>query len=154
MRSVGDVEPGYAQGMDWTQLWGQAAAAWQDQLARVRDPEAPTPAGTWVVRDLVAHIESEGRSLAPGGNGAVDLPTETLDLSVHAWDLSRATNSLLTLSDELCLALLEAFGPYVHLMAQDDAFAPPIPVSDTAAAQDQLIALTGRDPSWRAGEDI
>ncbi|WP_256837574.1 hypothetical protein [Ornithinimicrobium faecis] len=139
--------------MDWTRLWGQAAAAWQDQLAHVRDPKAPTPAGTWVVHELVSHIESEGRSLAPGGNGAVDLPMETLDLAVHAWDLSRATTSPLTLSDELCLALLEAFEPYVHLMAQDDAFAPPIPVSDTAAAQDRLIALTGRDPSWQADSD-
>lgn len=139
--------------MDWTRLWGEAAAAWQDQVARVRDPQAPTPAGTWVVRDLVGHIESEGRSQAPGGDGVVDLSMETLDLAVHAWDLSRATNSPLALSDDLCLALLEAFGPYVHLMAQDGAFAPPVPLGDNATVQDRLIALTGRDPSWQVHVD-
>lgn len=138
--------------VDWRQLWGEAAAAWRDQVAQARDPEAATPAGSWVVRDLVAHIESEGRSMAPAGSVA-DLPTETLDLAVHAWDLSRATGARLTLSDALCLALLEAFGPYTHLMEQDDAFAPPIPLGDNATVQDRLIALTGRDPLWRAGDE-
>lgn len=86
--------------------------------------------------------------MAPTGSVA-DLPMQTLDLAVHAWDLSRVTGSPLTLSEDLCEALLEAFGPFTHLMAQDGAFAPPIPPGDSATAQERLIALTGRDPSWR-----
>ncbi|WP_114907854.1 hypothetical protein [Ornithinimicrobium murale] len=136
--------------MDWRQLWGEAAAAWRDQVAQVSDPEAATPAGSWTVRELLGHIEAEGRSLAPAG-GVANLPMETLDLAVHAWDLSRANGSALTLSEELCHALLEAFGPFTHLMARDGSFAPPIPLGENATAQDRLIALTGRDPAWGTG---
>lgn len=132
----------------WQGLHSRAAAAYARAAQAAGDPGAPTPSGSWTVADVLAHVREESAS-APA---PPELPTRTLDLAVHAWDLSRARGADPGLDDELCEALLQAFSPYTHLMAEEDAFAPPIPVGPGASPQERLVALCGRDPAWQARE--
>lgn len=94
--------------------------------------------------------------------GGVDLPAEVIalvglnEVTVHAWDLARATGQPAPDPDPL---LLEALMPMLQQFASDgppsdDApFGPPVPVADDASALDRVLGLTGRDPSWQPGRE-
>jgi uncharacterized protein (TIGR03086 family) len=89
-----------------------------------------------------------------GTSGAMNLPARTLgrmgllDLTVHAWDLARATGQDFTPApatmDPLA-ALVAEMGPTAR---QLKAFGDPVPVPDDASPFDALLAATGRDPHW------
>ncbi len=136
----------------WRDLHARAAAAYREAVASLADHEAATPAGAWRAGDVVAHVEEEHRG--DDGSTVTDLGTlqmHTLDLAVHAWDLARSQGQDARLDDDLCLELQAAFAPYVHLMAADGAFAPPVDVPHGASHVQRLVALCGRDPSWSDG---
>ncbi|MEV6163876.1 TIGR03086 family metal-binding protein [Streptomyces sp. NPDC052052] len=96
---------------------------------------------------------------APGADegtaGAMGLPARTVgnmvlgDLTVHAWDLARATGQEFV-PDE---AVLAEIGPGLAAMApmarEAKVFGEPCPVPDGAGPFEQMLALTGRDPGWR-----
>ncbi|WP_190137316.1 TIGR03086 family metal-binding protein [Streptomyces longispororuber] len=106
-----------------------------------------------------------------GTTGALDLPAATvgamalLDLTVHAWDLARATGQ------EFGAAYEQGSGPgdgaagadgprvleALHVAVAEMAptarslgmFGDPVPVRDGASALERLLAATGRDPGAR-----
>ncbi|WP_406501391.1 TIGR03086 family metal-binding protein [Streptomyces sp. NBC_01590] len=90
-----------------------------------------------------------------GTTGAMGLPARTVgnmvlgDLTVHAWDLARATGQEFT-PDE---SVLGEIGPALAAMApmarEAKVFGEPHPVPDGASPFDEVLALTGRDPGWR-----
>lgn len=95
---------------------------------------------------------------APGADdgvaGSMNLPARTvgamalLDLTVHPWDLARATGLPFTPHDEGLRALEElvaAMGPTARKMG---VFGEPAPVPAGASAFEALLAGTGRDPRW------
>ncbi|MEU5546651.1 TIGR03086 family metal-binding protein [Streptomyces sioyaensis] len=98
---------------------------------------------------------------APGAEdgltGGMNLPARTvgamvlLDLTVHAWDVARATGQPYV-PGEGCVAELRALvaqmGPTARTM---NVFAEPLPVPPGAGDLDVLLAETGRDPQWTAG---
>ncbi|WP_329149783.1 TIGR03086 family metal-binding protein [Streptomyces sp. NBC_01456] len=98
---------------------------------------------------------------APGAEdgltGAMNLPARTvgamvlLDLTVHAWDVARATGQLYAPAagcvSEL-RALVDRMGPTARTM---NVFAAPLPVPPGAGDLEVLLAETGRDPLWTAG---
>lgn len=133
----------------WRELHGRAAAAFRAGAEEVVDPDVATPAGHWSAADVIAHVRAEH---GPDNAASIDqveaLQMLTLDLAVHSWDLGRSQGSTAELDDELCLALHAAFEPYTDLMAQEDAFAPPLPTPPDASPTTRLVALTGRDPDW------
>ncbi|MEU5152949.1 TIGR03086 family metal-binding protein [Glycomyces sp. NPDC021274] len=94
----------------------------------------------------------EGEALA----GGVTLPASIMGLvalnevAVHGWDLARATGQPYEL-DPAVIATLTAFtGQDAHdQTAREGIYAPVVEVPATATPQDQLIALTGRNPAWR-----
>jgi hypothetical protein len=47
---------------------------------------------------------------------------------------------------QACLTHLEQFDP----AGTDGMFGPAVPVPDSAPDLDRVIALSGRDPAWRA----
>jgi uncharacterized protein (TIGR03086 family) len=68
-----------------------------------------------------------------------------LDLVVHAWDMARGAG-LDDRLDEACAGhLLRWARPRVADWASYGVFEPPVPI-DSDDPQDQLVALTGRDP--------
>ncbi len=74
------------------------------------------------------------------------LREQVCDVTVHAWDLARATGLDETLDPVLVENVLDVFDEQRDLLAASGLFAPPVPVSEDARPQDRLIALTGRDP--------
>lgn len=71
-----------------------------------------------------------------------------LDLTVHGWDLARATGQSFTPDDAVVAelaALAERLGPQARQMG---VFAEPVPVSPNAGEFARLLGLTGRDPGW------
>ncbi|MDX2703227.1 TIGR03086 family metal-binding protein [Streptomyces sp. PA03-6a] len=95
---------------------------------------------------------------APGADegvaGSMNLPARTvgamalLDLTVHPWDLARATGLPFTPHEEGLRALEElvaAMGPTARQMG---VFGEPAPVPAGACAFEALLAGTGRDPHW------
>jgi uncharacterized protein (TIGR03086 family) len=92
--------------------------------------------------------------------GGVTLPSAVMalvalnEVAVHGWDLARATGQDYEL-DPGTVATLTAF---VGQDADDQAaregiYGPVVQVGDDATPQDRLIAITGRDPNWRASFD-
>jgi uncharacterized protein (TIGR03086 family) len=89
-----------------------------------------------------------------GVTGTMHLPARTvgsmvlLDLTVHIWDLARATGQDFTpdeASGPALEALVEKMGPTGR---QRKVFAEPVPVPDGVSAFETLLAATGRDPRW------
>lgn len=96
-----------------------------------------------------------------GTTGAMNMPARTvgsmvlLDLTVHAWDLARATGQAYgtdeaaatgvpDVVDTLRAAVAE-LAPTARAMG---VLGEPVPVSEDASDFDRLLAATGRDPHW------
>ena len=87
--------------------------------------------------------------------GGIDLPGEVAgsvalaEVVIHGWDVARATG-LPYDSDpattQACLAHLAQF----DTSGTDGMFGPAVPIADDAPGLDRVIALSGRDPAWRA----
>lgn len=92
-----------------------------------------------------------------GTTGAMDMPARTvgcmalLDLTVHAWDLARATGQHFEPAPErsgVVAALRESvagLGPTARKMG---VFGEPHAVPEGASDLERLLAETGRDPHW------
>jgi uncharacterized protein (TIGR03086 family) len=106
-------------------------------------------------RETRALVRAWSRPEAEEGTaGAMGLPARTLgamvllDLTVHPWDLARATGgdfepceSALTELE----ALAEQMGPTARSVG---AFAEPVPVAPDAGRFARLLGALGRDPQW------
>ncbi|OAH09308.1 TIGR03086 family metal-binding protein [Streptomyces jeddahensis] len=92
-----------------------------------------------------------------GTTGAMSLPARTvgcmvlLDLTVHVWDLARATGQEYR-PDPAATGVLQTLGDAVAEMAPTarkmGLFADPVPVPDGASDFERLLGETGRDPGW------
>lgn len=72
-----------------------------------------------------------------------------LDLTVHAWDLARATGQEYRADDELEPVLEQLAGTVAELAPtarSTGVFAEPVPVAEGASAFERLLGQTGRDP--------
>lgn len=93
-----------------------------------------------------------------GTTGAMGLPAATVgrmvlgDLTVHAWDLARATGQEYTPDPVVVADLLGTFAALAPTARRMGAFGEEFPLPDGGAGApefDRLLALTGRDPGWR-----
>ncbi|NEC02205.1 TIGR03086 family metal-binding protein [Streptomyces anulatus] len=90
-----------------------------------------------------------------GTTGRMGLPARTVglmvlgDLTVHAWDLARATGADFVPEE----SVVDELGPGLAAMAPQaremKVFGEPFPVGEGASAFERLLAVTGRDPGWR-----
>ncbi|WP_030577008.1 TIGR03086 family metal-binding protein [Streptomyces anulatus] len=90
-----------------------------------------------------------------GTTGQMGLPARTVglmvlgDLTVHAWDLARATGADFVPER----SVLDEVGPGLAEMAPQaremKMFGEPFPVGEGVSAFERLLAVTGRDPGWR-----
>ena len=116
---------------DWRTAYPQRLAA----LATAwRDPDA-----------------SQGMTRA----GGVDLPGEIAgsvalaEVVIHGWDIARAIGQPYECDPatvQACLAHLAQF----DTSGTEGMFGPAVPIADDAPDLDRVIALSGRDPAWRA----
>jgi len=66
------------------------------------------------------------------------------ELTMHSWDLARATGQDFAADPRILEALIE------FLSHSPGAFGPTVEIEDEASLLDQVLALSGRDPSWRS----
>lgn len=139
----------------------QALAAKQNSDFGTAAPDVVAESPDWRERfadeaeKLVAAWAAPGAD--EGTTGAMDMPARTvgcmalLDLTVHAWDLARATGQTYEAAPEssgVVATLREAvvgLGPTARKMGM---FGEPLPVPADAPELEHLLAETGRDPHW------
>jgi uncharacterized protein (TIGR03086 family) len=73
------------------------------------------------------------------------LAEQTSDITIHTWDLARATGADEHLPGELVDAVWAHFEPQIESLAASGLYAAPVSVPDDAPLQDRLLAVTGRD---------
>ncbi|MFI6585091.1 TIGR03086 family metal-binding protein [Embleya sp. NPDC050493] len=71
-----------------------------------------------------------------------------LDLTVHAWDLARATGRDYPAPPQVIPALNELVDTMAATARKMNVFAAPVPAAEDASPFDTLLARTGRDPGW------
>ena len=90
-----------------------------------------------------------------GTSQGMGLPQSTVggmvlgDLTVHAWDLARATGQDFRPYEPSLPVLLEGWRELAPMGRKMGAFGEPFPVPGDASPFDELLALSGRDPNWR-----
>ena len=72
------------------------------------------------------------------------------DVVVHTWDLARAVGVDVTLDEELCQRGRIRASAHQKELEASGMFGPAVVVAGQASAQDRMLALYGRDPSWSA----
>ncbi|WP_328537352.1 TIGR03086 family metal-binding protein [Streptomyces sp. NBC_00344] len=95
---------------------------------------------------------------APGADegtaGSMGLPARTVahmvlgDLTVHAWDLARATGQEYTPPPAVLDEVSPALGQMAPMARSAGVFGEPVTVADGATELEKLLAATGRDPHW------
>lgn len=76
------------------------------------------------------------------------LKEQVSDITIHTWDLARATGTDDALDAELVENVWREFLPQKQTLEASGLFASPVPVPDDAPLQTRLLALTGRDERW------
>ncbi|MEV5357271.1 TIGR03086 family metal-binding protein [Streptomyces sp. NPDC086081] len=90
-----------------------------------------------------------------GTTGAMGMPARLvgsmalLDLTVHVWDLARATGQDDPGADAAVVAeLAGAVAELAPTARRMGVFGEPVPEAEGASAFERLLARTGRNPSW------
>lgn len=90
-----------------------------------------------------------------GTTGAMGMPARLvgsmalLDLTVHVWDLARATGQEYVGADEAVVEELSgAVAELAPTARRMGVFGEPVPEPEGASAFERLLARTGRDPYW------
>lgn len=145
--------------MDFTRAFTQAA----QKLADAPGTSTPAP------RPSAGHLPPHWRSRLPvlleelatawkvpsawtgsARSGGATMPATAAgaaavhELTVHSWDLARATGQDFAADPRILEALIE------FLSHSPGAFGPVAEIEDEASLLDQVLALSGRDPSWRS----
>lgn len=89
-----------------------------------------------------------------GVSPGMGLPQETvgsmalIDLTVHGWDLARATGQELTVDPAVVSAGHEFMDRMGDMGQKMGAFGPPVPTEAAPASMDALLGRAGRNPAW------
>lgn len=73
------------------------------------------------------------------------LREQTSDVTIHAWDLARATGADEVLDSALVEAVWTVFEPQKDTLSASGLYALPVELPDDAPLQSRLLAVTGRD---------
>jgi uncharacterized protein (TIGR03086 family) len=74
------------------------------------------------------------------------LKEQTADVTIHSWDMARATGSDEHLDDELVAATWTIFEPQRETLVATGLYEEPVGVDEDAPLEWRLLAITGRDP--------
>ncbi|MFH9414727.1 TIGR03086 family metal-binding protein [Streptomyces rochei] len=91
-----------------------------------------------------------------GTTGQMEMPARTvahmalLDLTVHAWDLAVATGQSYEADPSVLTELVGAVEAMAPQAREYGVFGPEVPTPGHATELERVLALTGRDPRWRA----
>ena len=130
---------------DWQapaeEIGGDWAAAFRDRAAPLR--------AAWRAADLDRPVTG------PGGQAPLRARADhqITELTVHDWDLARATGQLARLDPELAEHALRWSRGMLRpeFRGPGKGFGAEVPVPDDAPAYDRLAGWFGRDPGWTPG---
>jgi uncharacterized protein (TIGR03086 family) len=74
------------------------------------------------------------------------LKEQVSDVTIHSWDMARATHSDEHLDDDLVAATWTIFEPQRETLAATGLYHDPVDLDEAAPLQLRLLAITGRDP--------
>src|SRR5690606_34913628 len=72
----------------------------------------------------------------------------TCDVSMHTWDLARATGQDDRFDPDTCADLLAGREQIEQVMRSSGQYGPRVPAPADADAQTTLLGFIGRDPNW------
>ncbi|MTD58845.1 TIGR03086 family metal-binding protein [Amycolatopsis pithecellobii] len=116
--------------------WQGEYLGWLDRIV-----EAWAPAAAWAGTATVS-----GRQVPAATIGEKSL----VELVVHGWDLARGTGQEYRCPDALAHVVKRVISDTAEETRALGMFGPAVRVEGTAAALDQALAFSGRDPGWRA----
>jgi uncharacterized protein (TIGR03086 family) len=119
---------------DPAKAWAQLRDALQ---AKLDDPEVATSE---------IDIERVGRHTV----AAAIEQFVTGDIVVHTWDLAKAAGVDATIDHEMAVRMVPAMTAIGDMLVASGHYGKAVAVPDDASIEDQLVASTGRDPSWTA----
>lgn len=125
--------------VDWSAKTDHLTDGWRDRFAA----EADRLVEAW---SDPATLEG----VSPG----MGLPQETvgdmalIDLTVHGWDLARATGQPVAVDPGVVVAGHGFMDRMEDTGRQMGAFGAPVPTPPEATDLDRLLGRTGRDPAW------
>lgn len=132
--------PKLLTGCDYAQAEADVEPIGDDLVAEWhRFSTAATDAWRNAPKDVPVHLSTD---VVPA---AQYLAEQTSDITIHTWDLARATATDDTLPAELVQAVWEYFEPQIEDLASTGLYAAPVDVDDDAPLQVRLLAVTGRD---------
>lgn len=131
---------------------GQAPSASLDSYQAPADPAAEIrAAASTMTTALRAGAASRPLKLGEAAMpGEMALSMILWEYLMHGWDLAKATGQPWSPPPAAALESL-AFAPGMlteDYQGEGKAFAPRVPVPDTAPPLDRLLGLSGRDPAW------
>jgi uncharacterized protein (TIGR03086 family) len=148
--SVGDLVRHVVQEQQW--IPPLLAGLTIDEAQRLVDPLGDDLAAEWRTHSARA---TEAWQSAPA-DAAVQLSYDTVtvidylreqvsDVTIHSWDLARATLADEVIGDALVEAVWTVFEPQRQTLEASGLFDSPVPMPADAPLQSRLLALTGRD---------
>jgi uncharacterized protein (TIGR03086 family) len=130
-------------------------------------PEGPPTAGdasrlggdwrTRIPQELAALTEAWRDPMARRGMikaGGIEMPGEAAalvaleELVIHGWDVARATGQHYACDETALEAVVGFFSLFTQEM-RENAYSAPLAVPDEVPLLDTVVALSGRDPSWK-----
>jgi uncharacterized protein (TIGR03086 family) len=114
-------------------LGNDLAAEWRRYSPLATDAWLSTPA------DATVHLSYDTVTAAEY------LREQVADVTIHSWDLARATEANESLDESLVEAVWTVFEPQRDTLQASGLYASPVPLGDEAPLQSRLLALTGRD---------
>ncbi len=94
--------------------------------------------------------EGTTRMVSPDGVPASMIGGMVLsELVVHGWDLARASGQVPVWNDALLNRVYAELTEMASMGREMGAYGPEVPVAESAPTLDRIVALTGRDPSWK-----
>ncbi|ROQ38366.1 uncharacterized protein (TIGR03086 family) [Frondihabitans sp. PhB188] len=120
-----------------------AIAPLGDDLAAEWRRYAPAALDAWKSVDLARAVQLSYDTV----RASEYLAEQVGDVTIHTWDLARATGTSEDLDDDLVDAVWTVFEPQADALASSGLYAPVVPVSADASLRVRLLALTGRDAS-------
>lgn len=115
--------------------WRQAIPDQLDELARAWREES-----AWKGR-----VSAGGVEMDAADNAVVGIE----ELTVHGWDLARATGQDLRVEDVTLTQVNRFFGLFADQVANGEGpFGPEADAPEGATRLERTVARTGRDPSW------
>jgi uncharacterized protein (TIGR03086 family) len=73
-----------------------------------------------------------------------------MEMALHGWDVAKATGQEYHADDALAKNLLETVQAQAEMFRKYQGFADAVATGDDAPDFDRALALSGRDPAWKA----